>query len=57
MQLRCDEGDTVEELLDDCVLVLSVLLCDLGLLHLGLFVDGRLGGLGVACVLRTVRGA
>lgn len=52
VQLRRNERDTVEQLLDHGVLVLLVLLRDLGLLDLGFLIDGLLDGLCVASVLR-----
>lgn len=46
VEVRRDQDHSVEQLLHDCVLILPVLLCDLGALDLGFFVDGDL------CVLR-----
>ena len=51
MQLRLDEDDAVEELLDDLVLVALVRRADLLLFPLSLLVDLRLDCLGVPCVL------
>ena len=51
VQLRLDEDDAVEELLDDLVLVALVRRADLLLFPLGLLVDLRLDCLGVPCVL------
>ena len=54
VQLRLDEDDAVEELLDDLVLVALVRRADLLLFPLGLLVDLRLNGLSVPRVLFPV---
>ena len=51
MQLRVDEDDAVEELLNDLVLVTLVLRTDLLLFDLGVLVNSSLYGLCVACML------
>ena len=55
VEFGLNQDDAVEELLDDLVLVALVRRADLLLFPLSLFVDLRLYGLGVPCVLYPVR--
>ena len=55
MQFWLDEGNPIEQLLHDCVLVLVELLRYRGQFSVCLLVYGGLDALSVSCVLQTAR--